>query len=449
MAKTTTIITQKKSSMLTFFVSLMVILCLAIDAWWFFILKVEPDVLVAKTYNVGAQTIVKADGTTETKDFMELNLYDDCFELKFNYVRDENQNAFYSKGIQLYASSGLDLGFKEKFYQHKEKHEGTPVLTSETFASVKEYYNVECNVLNKNPYYYFLDDYQYASGDDYETTLENNLNAPISKNTMFGVQIGDELYGMYLKYDSVFYKTEADIFSALTGDPLKQVVRTEIDDRYYMYQSSQYDLRTEKFGVFSLGTRYFTGVDNNYRECDIYYFAEILYDAIKNLPNGTSQDILFTFDDLFNYYKYNPETEKHSLCSEEDTAKVKNHTKSYYTIHVTKHEGEIKKASQSLFKRVKGSANYDTSGTIGESMYFIGRTIVELTEADFEQVLIDNGFKLVLKEEFRNYHYENRNDIKLYIKIDERVSQLGNFYGIEDSSLKGFSIYRITGGGLC
>ena len=442
MAKTT-IITQKKSSMLTLFVGLLVILCLAIDVWWFFILKVEPDVLVSKTYNVSAQTITKADGTTETKDFMELNLYDDCFEIKFNYVRDENQNAFYSKGIQFYTTTGFDLGFKEKYYQTREKIEGDPQFQKSTFANVKEYYDVNVKVLNKDPYYYFMEDYQYASGDDYQTTLENNLNAPISKNTMFGVQIGEELYGLFLKHDSVFYENKIDIWGT------KKVVRDDINDRYFLWQSSRYDLRAEKFGLLNLCTKYYTGIDDNYRECDIYYFAEILYDSIKNLPNGTSQDIIFTFDDLFDYYKYNPETKKHELCSEEDTAKVRNHTKSYYTIHVEKHEGKIKKASQSLFNKVKGSSQYDTSGTVGKSIYFIGRTIVELTEADFEQVLIDGGFKLVLKEDFRNYHYENRNEIKLYIIIDETVSQLGNFLGVEEDSLKGFSIYRITGGELC
>lgn len=440
MAKTT-IITQKKSTMLTFFVSLLIILCLAIDAWWFFILKVEPDALVSKTYNVGAQTITRADGSTETKDFMELNLYDDCFEIKFNYVRDENQNAFYSKGIQFYGSDGIN--FKDKTYQTIEKNEGTATLTKETFASVKEYYDVDVKVLNKNPYYFFTDIFQYASGDDYQTTLENDLNAPISEETLFGIQIGDELFGMKLKHDSMFYVEKNDIWGS------KTVVRDEIEDRYFIGEGMPYDLRTEAFGFFSLGTRYYTAVNQNYRECDIYYLAEILYDSIKNLPNGTSQDILFTFDDLFNYYKYNEADERYYSCSKEDTAKIVNHTKSYYTIHVSKNEGSIKRATQSLFNRVKGSAQYDTSGTVGESIYFIGRTVVELTEADFEQVMTDDGFKLVLKEDFRNYHYENRNEIKLYIIIDETVSQLGNFLGVEEDSLKGFSIYRITGGALC
>ena len=431
----------KKSPILTIIVSIVIILCLSIDAYWFFILKVKPDVLVSKTYNVGAQTITKVDGNKETKDFMELNLYDNCFEIKFNYVRDEKQNAFYSKGIQFYGSDGIN--FKDKFYKNKEKHEGDAVLTKETFASVKEYYDVDMTVLNKNPYYFFTDDYQYASGDDYETTLENNLNSPISKDTMFGVQIGDEFFGMSLKYDSIFYTEKIDMFGIHT------VVRDEINDRYYIGESSQYDLRTEAFGFLDLGKRYYSAIDKNYRECDIYYFAEVLYESIKNIPNGTSQDIIFTFDDLFNYYKYDSQQKRYISCSEEDTAKVKHHTKSYYSIHVTKNEGDIKKASQSLFNRVKGSAQYDTSGTVGKSIYFIGRTIVELTEADFNQVLMEDGFILVIKKECFDYYYQNKNDIMLNIIIDDTVSQLGNFKGIDKDSIKDFSIYRISGGELC
>ena len=440
MAKTT-IVTKKSSALTTFIVSLLVILCLAIDAWWFFILKVEPDVLVAKTYNVGAQTITKADGSTETKDFMELNLYDDCFEIKFNYVRDENQNAFYSKGIQFYGSDGIN--FEDKYYKQKEKNEGSSVLTDEDFMSINEYYDTEVFVLNKNPYYFFTDVYQYASGDNYQTTLDNDLNAPISEETMFGVQLGDELYGMKFKYDSMFYKTVADIWG------VSEVVRDDIDNRYYFGESSSYELRTEKFGFLSLGTRHFIATNKNYRECDIYYFAEIIYDSIKTLPNGTSQDIIFNFEDLFNYYRYDAEKERYYSCSAEDTQKVTNYTKSYYTIHVSKHEGNIQKSSQSLFKKVKGSSQYDTSGTVGESIYFIGRTIIELTESSFEQLFTDDGFVLILKEDCRNYYLENKNEIKLYIKISDSVSQLGNFIGVEKDSLDGFSIYRITGGDLC
>ena len=83
---------------------------------------------------------------------------------------------------------------------------------------------------------------------------------------------------------------------------------------------------------------------------------------------------------------------------------------------------------------------------------FKGYNLIEkaniLKDYNNENLLYLDG-KLVLKEDFRNYHYENRNEIKLYIIIDETVSQLGNFLGVEEDSLKGFSIYRITGGELC
>lgn len=399
-----------------FLIVVMSIICfvsLGIDIWYLYVMKYAPEKIVSQTYEIGEQKILKEDGSTDSRAFIELNIFDNVFEMKFNYMLDETQSQFASQGVQ-YVSNGLTLDFSGKYstspfyknlYSSKKKSAGW---------FNKEYHNYY-NMVLTNKVYNNLNVYNYQSTDDYETCL--GATNKIDDETMFKIQVGDDLYGMKFKYVKI--RDEFKIGQDLNVNYDYTLLKT---DDYYDY----YDY---------------------YKACDLSYFAELTYSACRGVPSGTSKNLVFEFGDLFDYYKYNEETKQYSKNSVEtdEYSKIVADVKSYYCIKVTKNEGVLESSSQSIFNCYAGKMNYNLQESFDD--YFIGRGIVKLDYLDFEFVETDitGEYELALSNSFRTWYYDYRNNIALDIIIDKDfLKTLGvNYKGIKEASLDGFRIYKV------
>ena len=83
---------------LIFVISLLLSVCVGINVWYLYIYLYGMDKVVSSTFEVGLQTL--ADDS-ETRYFIEVNYLSnedgngvELFEIKFNYMFDEDQNAF-------------------------------------------------------------------------------------------------------------------------------------------------------------------------------------------------------------------------------------------------------------------------------------------------------------------------------------------------------------------
>lgn len=364
--------------------------CIVIDVWYFYIRQYGNEKVVSHTYEVGLQTTT--DGNT--KYFMEVNAFDNCYEVKFNYMLDENQTAFFSQGLQYYNSnSKVDFinttkvvlaEYKENWAGWETSHYDHKNVITASFGGT--------NRLN------------YMSSDDYiNTSISTN---PIGDKTYFKIQLGEDLYLMKLK-------GEINI------------------SEYVRYNQGWWH-------------------SEYYRTSDVYdidYLTGMLFKGISSLPYGANQAVIFEFGDLFNYYEYNESSGQYDRPVIPNKAElIEEDIKSYYSIKVTKHEGNITKASESIFNCVNGSMSFNLSNDYSSDDYFIGRTIIDTTLSHFDLVKVtDTDVALKLKTNFVNCYTQSKYKDKIYltvlIDLDKLAEENLNFIGFTaDSGLSNFTI---------
>lgn len=400
-----------------FLIVVMSIICfvsIGIDAWYLYVMKYAPEKIVSQTYEVGEQRVLKEDGSTDSKAFIELNIFDNVFEMKFNYMLDETQTQFASQGVQ-YVSNNSTLEFSGKYSTSPYYKNLYSSRVDKSGVANRDYHNYY-NIVLTNKQYNNLNVYSYQSTDDYETCLGSTNK--IDDDTMFKIQIGNDLYGMKFKYVQIKdnFKIGQDLNVSYDMPHLWQVI--------YNYDYNDY-----------------------YKACDLSYFSELVYSACRSVPAGTSKNLVFEFGDLFDYYKYNEETKQYSKNSVEtdEYSKIVADVKSYYCVKVTKHDGVLESSSQSIFNCYAGKMNYNTQESFDD--YFIGRRIVKLNYLDFDYIEIALGeYQLSLSSSFRNWYYAYRNSIQLDITIDiDYLETLGIKYkGLDKASLDGFKVYKLT-----
>ena len=383
--------------------------CAFVDVWFLYIWLYGDVKTVVNTYEVGLQTL--ADGSS-TKYFIEVEYYSnenkngyECFEIKFNYLLDEEQTNFFSQGLQYVANSMSDNIDFELINTFTDRH----------FT----YWDAGGNHYERDLLYTYTmgnssSSYNYSSGDNYETTTISTN--PIGDNSYFRVQLDEDLYLM---------KFKSSYREGRVPDDYSQVL--EKDSGYYS------------------PAIYCYYKDNDYLLYDTSYFSQLLYNAMSTIPNGTQSAVLFEFGNIFDYYAYDELLGTYDNQPIEDTTKVITDMSSYYSIHVTKHADGIQRASESLFNCVHGSSTFNISTSGVEEDYFIGRTIVDCDIYDFDYINIADGYCLLsLKDSFVNYYSQYSNIISLSVCIDlDELDELGiKFYGFdEDSRLNNFSIY--------
>lgn len=382
-------------------VILLFILCLIPNIWYLNIFLNGDEKVISKTYAVGLQETTDGD----IDYFMEINLYDNLFEVKFNYLMDETQSSLYSQGIQIFG----DIEFEQTTgnFQLEDKHQ----VGGSTLWKDFEYNQYKTYDLTSGDYY------NYQSYDNYETTT--NSTNPIDDDTYFKIQLGND--------------TEKEIFlMKFKGD------NTPLNSDTYL----GYD--TWKDGLFGRTDH----LVNYYIHYDINYLLNILYNSVQSLPAGTNQSVVFEFGDLFDYYEYDESSSTYigEPVSLDKASLIINDTKSYYAIKVFVNEGDALKSSDSIFNCIAGNSNYNATGDYDSEDYFIGKTMIVCTYSYFDFVQIsENNYAFKLKQSFIDYLNLPQNKNKIVLKIEINLDDLNNlgytFVGFtEDNGLSDFEI---------
>ena len=373
--------------------------CIGVCVWYYYIINYGSDKVVSNTYEVGLQTTTNDD----SRYFIEIQYYAnkdnsgyEMMDVKFNYMLDENQEAFYSQGLQFVGNTKQSNLKFDYMVDSSRLAEGFGTHTG--WYDCQDYYrywgtyqlrNSTGNVFN------------YASGNDYNSvSLSTN---PISQNSRFKIQLGDDLFLMKFKNQDTIPTQSNFVYKANGNYHFYLVYGTQDINYYYSYY-------------------------------DVNYFCKLLYEnVVKSMSAGTNKSLIFEFGDLFDYYKYDAENCQYSSTALKNVDSVINDLKSYYSIKVTIKENGAQKSSDSLFNAMKGSTNFNSTGNYSSDDYFVGRSIISVNENDFDLVEIEQGYcNLKLKSSFVNY-YSKFDTIKL--KVDVNL----DFYNANDITILGFT----------
>ena len=397
--------------------SIVCTVCASIIIWYLSVCLWGNEKKVSKTFYVGELQL--ADGTT--KDIIEIEYFAnkdgsgyEAFEIKYTYFMDENRIDSYSQGFQYIANEGYPIEFgvtSEMLFIEKK-----PFRTEGAWFWEEKYYNCQVPTVPSD----LISCYNYMyNGNEYVKSTN-----PINKDSNFKINIGEDIYLMEFKGAN-----EYDTFGNL-------IENTPINNDTYCG-------RSVKVGDFSDDIIYFW-----HYVYDPHYFSRILYETVKSSSAGSSGNFVFEFGNLFNYYKYNAETGKYDTnrTNYDDTLKLEEDIKSYYSIKITVHENGLTSSKESMFGSVLGNQNFSLTGHYSNGDYFVGSSIIEVGLNSFTLVPIeDNNVALKLNEQFIDYYSKYKNSIKLSIVIDlDLLSNLGyNFVGFTaDSNLDKFSIYE-------
>ena len=419
-------------------ITIVCMVCLGLVGWYSWIWLKAPTKIASDTYIIGNQTINKLDVVTgetteESRPFFEVNIFNNAFELKINELFDETETNFYSHGLQ-YISNSVNSSNKLLFIAEKSDENGfldvsnlvkmsnfggetqqdflldTSAFLTKEFKRVT-YTNAIGKAINLNG----MQIYEYASGAD---TKFVNTQEIIYEDTLFKLQIGDEIYGMQLKYDDV------DVSTAEYIGSIENYVSTE-----------------------SVG---FTKIHNYrnvriYRAFDIHYLAELIYNSVSNVAAGTSEDIVLRFGDYFNYFTYDGSAYTQKV-SAEIRDKLITQINSNYVIRVNKYDFNLDSSEKSLFNNYKGAENTKEEDIVNETLdYNLSKQIKNVTINDFNFIETDKSGSYILRlsEDFKFKIEKDKSLILLNIDLD--LTDYGiELVGIEKSSLSDFKIYKAT-----
>lgn len=417
------------------FIAIVSIACLALDAWYAYLHFFGKEQVVSNTVTVSNMKVARADSETgeiteDEKCFIEVNIYDNCFELKFNELYDESQSAFYSYGIQLMIKDNVD-----KKLSDDDVFDGTyssTIYSENRIKNQKEYDNKETfvfrlqlfysyfNEVMSDKNYNYLDLYEYQSFDNYETPLQSTRLQ--DKDEFFKIQVTtngkNENFALsFLNYD---LKTEYDsMFNQSNYLDITNLPKIGSQEKINHYEDN----------LFS--AKYYFDRITYYRALDIYYLIESIANSTKGLAPGFKGETYLKMPDVFKIMKYNENSGKYERLGTED-AKVKLSASNivYSRIKLTVHEGNMTKSSQSMFNKFREIQNYDSDKTqIDMTDYLTGRNIIIATLDDLDW--IDTGdsgvYYFKLSDEFKNRwkQYKLSSYVKVFIDVD-----MLNQYGI-------------------
>ena len=408
--------------------------CLSLVGWYAWILFKAPTKIASDTYIIGNQTINKLDAVTgetteDSRPFFEVNVFNNAFELKINELFDETETNFFTHGLQ-YISDGK-LNFTELYrdifnnlnISNLEYMSDIGTTTTEDYLLDKAWFEPSeiKRVTYKNSIYKAIgfvntEIYEYASGAD---TKFVNTQEKINEETLFKLQIGDQIYGMQLKYDDI-----------------------DISSKKAIAEIEEY-LGTEGSGLLSK-THYYNKT-YIYRAFDIHYLAELIYNSVSNVAAGTSEDIVLRFGDYFNYFTYDGSAYTQKV-SAEIRDKLITQINSNYVIRVNKYDFNLDSSEKSLFNNYKGAENIKEEDIVNEILdYNLSKQIKNVTINDFDFIETDNSgaYILRLSEDFKSKIEKDKSLILLNIDLD--LTDYGiELVGIEKSSLSDFKIYKAT-----
>lgn len=437
----------------TFFIALVAIICLAADGWFAYIHFFGKEQVASTTMTVSDMTVKRADAvsgevTEDTKTFLEVNIFDNCFELKFNELYDENQTAFYSYGIQLIIKDGLtkkltdsdafDGTFSKSIYSEKVIEDRLEYNEKESMVfRLKLFYSYFNEVFTQKSYNY-LDLYEYQSFDDYETPLQSTR-----------LQDGDEFFKIQINEDGEnknFALSFIDYEESQTYDSMFNLKKSLKTDGLTKIGTSQ-KLNHSEDKFFS-ASYYFDKI-TYYRALDIYYLIESIADSTKGLAPGFVGETYLKMPDVFKLFRFNENTQKYERLGTED-AKVKLSASNvvYSKIKLTVHEGNLTKSSQSMFKKYRTIQNYDSDETqIDMTDYLSGKNLIIATLDDLDWKTTSSGeYYFSLSQEFRKRWSDYKNSSYVKVLIDKsfletcNISLSSSIFEFDDE----FFVYQIT-----
>lgn len=387
--------------------------CIGLDIWWIIVDKTMSDKTISTTFKTGLQTINKDTDIEESRYFAEvqLNRNEDgqglaSYEIKYNYMLDENQEEFYSQGLQYTASSFNDLGWD--FYRYGTREESH--FKDGSWPGYYYHHNWFGYLKPNSSTEY----YNYASGDNYLTSLISTN--PVGDESKFKIQLGDELYKMSFKSPEKIANDQTFV-AKVKGDY----------ENYFFWTDFHYNY-------------YYSFMDYN-------FFSAMLFNSLSTLPNGTNQAIVFEFGDWFNYEKHVGNGVYEAVAGIESD-KVSHEVNNYFVIKVSVSASGLEKSSDSLFNTINGKSNYNTTDEYNTSDYFIGRSVIDCTIDDFVFIATEdiNKYCLEFNSEFKN-KYENYKDIivlRIVIDLSEFESLSVEFDGFTEDCFVGYTILSCT-----
>lgn len=421
------------------------VLAFSLDMWCGYIHFFGKKKETSTTVNIGDQTITAVDASTgetvkETKTFLEVNVFNNAVEIRFNDLLDETQTAFFSQGIQFIVKDGLDKtlasddifngAYTKEITSKIEKEQSDYRYTFLTFYDYIEYSHV---MTNKN--YNYLDVYEYQSGDNFETSLNSDLLQTGDEFFKLQVKEGDKtsVIGMKFKDYDVSYQ------NGIGGAELDVKNMTKIAS----------ESKTESKVTAVVYNKKIDKTNNYYRAYDLSYFLEYIASAVQGLAGGFVGETIIKMPDIFNFYKMNNVGEYTELVAPSDAfMKLNNTAVSYDKIKIAVHDKDLESSSQSMFNKLRNYQNYTTNDDfIDMSDYLSGRCLLVATLDDLNWIATEtpNVYDFELSQEFKTKWENYRTSSFIKIEIDmEYLTECGITYNnFILSSLDNYVLYQI------
>ena len=426
-------------------ISVVAVVCLALDFWYIYIKNFGTSKTVSNSVVVSDMEVVKTDiltgeTVTETKCFIEANMYDNVFEIKFNQLLDESQTAFYSMGLQMMISDEKKSFFdKDIFDGNYEKTLTTETIKKDVVTHENWYYFQKCKIIEsyfnqvvsqKN--YYNIELHEYQSSDDYETPLGGT--ALLKGEESFKVQV--KVNGN----NEVFRLTFKDYNTKRTYDG--KVL--DISEMTKVGQSREFVKEEGKF--FQINHYYETY--NYFRAFDISYLAEYIINSVKGLASGFIGESYIKMPDMFNVEQLQDGSFVNIGTINDPTVNLYSETCLFNKIKITVHEGNMTKSSQSIFNKFGDYQNYDSNEeSIDMTDYLSGRCLLTATIDDltWNTAETSGAYTFGLSDEFKTKWKDYSNKAFVKVVIDSEKLDNGNvtYAGFDNTSLDGFVLYQI------
>lgn len=445
---------RKEKSFGKIFIAIIAFICLSLDCWYAYIHFFGKEKTVSTSITFSDMEVQKLDTIsgeieTETKTFLEVNLFDNCVEIKFNQLYDENQSAFYSHGIQLMVKDGVekdlssedifDGTYNKSLYSELVKNDKLVYEGTHYLQRCKIFYDIYNKVVS-DKHYNYIDLYEYQSFDDYETPLQSTFLQDGDSSFKLQTKDGGENKIFALKFKNYDSKITLDD-SGLAIDLEKRLDTTNL-----VNIGTELIFNHQENPTFELH-HYYDEI-TYYRALDIYYFIESLANSVEGLAPGFIGETYLRMPDIFKVLKYDESSQQYiDVGSLEDwSGKVTAENISYTKIKLTVYEGDITKSSQSMFNRYRGYQNYNENpDEIDMTDYLTGKSIITATLEDLNWKLIgtDNLYTFSLSKEFKSRWIEYKNTIYIKVIIDSTYLEENylKYYNFEIDD--DFFIYQI------
>ena len=380
--------------------------CLDIIFWHICILTIMPTKLASYTFNVDKQVVSTTDAVGKKveveKPLLEINVYDNFYEVIINSIWDEKQNSYFSYCFQFVSNS-------DKLDMNSTRSE----ILKTTKIGSREEQRKEASWLS----------FMFTNHYDINNVI---YGMPQYKNTSVHTYIGKS-NGTEMSWqasDTILEKINASDFFwtiQLTNDngqkelfgmtPKGTNIDCEKNNDFYV------DTITTTGNTSGNGLVHNFNENNRYVACDIYYILDRIFYSLKNLQPGTNETREIVILDWFDYLYYDGKTYQSIFKGDSRYAKVVETAKSSFVSDIKINSGTATNANESLIHWFKGVENF---GVTAENTfdYETSFGVLKVSEKDFDVVFKDETYTLTLCDSFFNNHKDDFNKVRLEIVID-------------------------------